>query len=225
METTLIQDFVPYTFQQVANDGDILVLRFSTKADSEVMGNLRDCGQVVTLNCKATGIPNLTSAVIEWVNGCGTRRVVSSGDNYDFIVLTLTPPPIAPVTEIEVVIKISVSGNRNTFRLFGVIDGEMTLLARGVIYTNTLLYSNAIDNPEPTEDEEFIVGEIPSGLIDGMNATYTTAFAFVPESLAVFVNGVLQQEINDYTTSGQYTIMLNTSMGVGETILVDYIRG
>jgi len=232
MQTTLQSEFIPYTYQKVANNGDILVLRFTTKADSEVLGNPRDCGQLVTLNCKAGGIPNLSAAAIEWVTGCGVRRIVSSGSEYELIVLAISPPPPADVTEIEVTIKVLVSGFRNTFRLYAVVDAEQILLARGIIYTDIFIGSTGIDVPPDGgggggsgDEDDFIIGEVPNGLVNGANATYTTDYAFIPESVAVFVNGVLQKNGVDYTTIGTDTIVLAVSMTAGETILVDYIRG
>lgn len=71
----------------------------------------------------------------------------------------------------------------------------------------------------------FVMGEVPSGTIDGTNAAFTTANAFISGKLQVFLNGVLQEVGggNDYTVSGQ-TITFTTAPYVGDKIAVNYIR-
>lgn len=69
-----------------------------------------------------------------------------------------------------------------------------------------------------------VVGETPGGAVNGVNATFTTAFAFVPESVAVFMNGMMQKKIDEFNTSGSNTILLTFSPATGETILVNYLR-
>ena len=69
-----------------------------------------------------------------------------------------------------------------------------------------------------------ISNETPSGALDGSNATFTTAFDFDPDSVAVYVNGLFQKRIADFNTSGSRTISLTASPGPGENILVNYLR-
>lgn len=76
-----------------------------------------------------------------------------------------------------------------------------------------------------TSSGSFVIGEIPSGAVNGSNATFTTAQNFVPESVQVFVNGVSQTNAVDYTTSGTTTINLNVSPVSGDYIRVNYKIG
>lgn len=69
-----------------------------------------------------------------------------------------------------------------------------------------------------------VTNETPAGLIDGSNATFTTEFDFVPESVSVWINGLYQKRIADFNTSGLRTITLTASPGTGEHILVNYLR-
>lgn len=69
-----------------------------------------------------------------------------------------------------------------------------------------------------------VVGETPGGAVNGVNASFTTAFAFVPESVAVFINGVFQKKVDEFTTTGSNTILLTFSPATGERILVNYQR-
>lgn len=70
----------------------------------------------------------------------------------------------------------------------------------------------------------WVVGETPTGLVNGSNATYTTAFSFVPLSVAVLVNGVAQRRVTDFNTSGTTTIILTESPQAGEAVRVTYLR-
>ena len=76
-----------------------------------------------------------------------------------------------------------------------------------------------------TSSGSFVIGETPSGLVNGSNATYTTAQNFVAESVQVFINGVFQTNGVDYTTSGSTTITMNVSPVSGDYIRVNYRIG
>jgi hypothetical protein len=71
----------------------------------------------------------------------------------------------------------------------------------------------------------FIIGETPSGAVNGSNATYTTAQQFEPASVSVFINGVNIINGVDYITTGTNTIILNVSPIVGDYIRVNYKIG
>jgi hypothetical protein len=70
----------------------------------------------------------------------------------------------------------------------------------------------------------FIIGETPSGAVNGSNATFTTAYDFIPETVEVQVNGLVQRPVADFITTGTRTITLTSSPQPGETIQVDYQR-
>lgn len=67
-----------------------------------------------------------------------------------------------------------------------------------------------------------VVGETPSGTVNGSNATFTTAFDFVPESVEVFVETCRLCLLEDYNTSGTNTIQFYVSPLAGEKIRVNY---
>ncbi len=69
-----------------------------------------------------------------------------------------------------------------------------------------------------------VVGEIPNGTINGSNATFTTDYDFVPESVLVFRNGLAQHNSTHYTTTGTTTINLNFSPIVGDVLTVNYTK-
>lgn len=76
-----------------------------------------------------------------------------------------------------------------------------------------------------TASGSFVIGETPSGLINGSNVQFTTAQSFVPETVQVFVNGVSQTLTVDYVTTGTTTILLSVSPIVGDYIRVNYKIG
>jgi hypothetical protein len=69
-----------------------------------------------------------------------------------------------------------------------------------------------------------IKNEIPIGLINGLNTTFTTQNNFIPESVEVFLNGLIQQKTFEFQTIGSKTIILNISPSFGETISINYIK-
>lgn len=70
-----------------------------------------------------------------------------------------------------------------------------------------------------------VFGEIPLGLVNGSNATFTSAFEFVPESLQAIINGLYQRRGTDFYTSGQQTIFFTDSPEIGDSIQINYLRG
>lgn len=70
---------------------------------------------------------------------------------------------------------------------------------------------------------KFIFGETPTGSVNGANATFTTQFNFVPESVVVLVNGLEQRRVTDFNTSGTQTIVLTDAPQAGESVRVNYI--
>ena len=74
------------------------------------------------------------------------------------------------------------------------------------------------------KSDNFIVNEVLSGLINGMNNSFTTEFDFVPESLEVLINGVTQEKIVDYINVGARTILFTQSIELGDKLLVNYLK-
>lgn len=71
-----------------------------------------------------------------------------------------------------------------------------------------------------------VVGEVPSGLINGSNVTFALANTGVPESVEVFLNG-LRQRVGaggDYSLAGGTTITFLVSPTTGETVVTNYTR-
>lgn len=93
-----------------------------------------------------------------------------------------------------------------------IVNPEILITEVGCISTS----SNTLLN-------NLVIGEIPQGLIDGINATFTTLNPFVPSSVEVYLNGIRQKIIEDYTTINNDTIQFMVSPTANENILIDYI--
>ena len=69
-----------------------------------------------------------------------------------------------------------------------------------------------------------VFNEVPAGAIDGINNTFVTSYDFIPESVEVFINGIKQNLINDFTTYGNNTVILVFSLTIGEDIKINYTK-
>ena len=69
-----------------------------------------------------------------------------------------------------------------------------------------------------------VYGEVPTGAIDGVNATFVTSFAFRSNSERLFLNGVRQKRINDYTVVPPTTVVFVFAPRTNDHVLVDYLR-
>jgi len=76
---------------------------------------------------------------------------------------------------------------------------------------------------DPGAAASMVIGEIPIGDIDGMNAIFTPRNLFVPESLEIFYNGQRLSVINDYNLSGGSAHML-FSPEIDSTLLFNYSK-
>lgn len=75
------------------------------------------------------------------------------------------------------------------------------------------------------EPSNFVVGEVPSGTVNGLNTNFTLAFTPVSSGIYLYLNGTRQAAGigSDYTWSGTL-ITFSFAPQMGDTILVDYIK-
>lgn len=74
----------------------------------------------------------------------------------------------------------------------------------------------------PASPNNIVLGEQLTGVINNANATFTTAFNFVPGTVVAHVNGLSQRIVTDYNTVGVNTIIFSSSPQVGDYIATDY---
>lgn len=79
--------------------------------------------------------------------------------------------------------------------------------------------------PQGLSAADIVSNEVPTGLINGVNVTFTLAEAPVVGSVKVRLNGLGQVPGagNDYTISGSVITYLAAPL-TGDTVLVDYIK-
>jgi hypothetical protein len=69
-----------------------------------------------------------------------------------------------------------------------------------------------------------IYQEVPTGLINGINATFISLFNFQAGTVEVFINGIFQKIVQDFNTIGNNTITVTNAPNNGENILINYIK-
>lgn len=120
-------------------------------------------------------------------------------------------------------------------RTSGGVNVPLRVDALGRLVTTGGSPSNPFDQDLNTTDNvtfntvtatglHFITREIPTGAIDGANATYTLAHTPIAGSESIFLDGLLQEvgALKDYTISG-VTITFNTAPLITTTsLLVTY---
>jgi len=75
--------------------------------------------------------------------------------------------------------------------------------------------------------QEPVHNEVPGGLVNGVNATFTTFFQFKTGSTKLFRNGVRQEEgpSADYVENvGLQSITFLVAPLAGDVLLIDYVR-
>lgn len=76
---------------------------------------------------------------------------------------------------------------------------------------------------EPGQDgvglSDLVLGEVPTGDINGTNDTFTTAFDF--EQVTVYLNGLKE---TFFTTSGSNVIIIDDPPLTGDIVTVDYVK-
>lgn len=66
--------------------------------------------------------------------------------------------------------------------------------------------------------------DAPTGVIDGVNVTFTTSAPFDPSIINVWLNGVLVRKVDDdgFVVTGASTFDLNEAPVLGDTVHVRY---
>lgn len=68
---------------------------------------------------------------------------------------------------------------------------------------------------------QFVIGEVPSGTINGSNTAFTIANTPIAGTVQVYFNGLRMKATSDYTISGT-TITFGTAPVSGDTLITDY---
>ena len=69
-----------------------------------------------------------------------------------------------------------------------------------------------------------VSNETPAGAVNGINKTFTVAYAYLPASANLYINGLKQKPIADYVESRPVTLVLTDAPLTGDLLSVDYER-
>ena len=119
---------------------------------------------------------------------------------------------------------------------FGIVFFYKVLARSSTGIRSDITQSNAVQDSTFDDFEErpfransvafgnFVVGEVPSGLINGANTTYTLANYFRFNTVQVFVNGLALVRSVDFTeNTDQQTISLTAAPASLSKVIVSYI--
>lgn len=122
------------------------------------------------------------------------------------------------------ILAVVADGNRKVYQVTGWVGGTGTAPATGLYIGATGFESNIANAVDISVVGNFVFGEVPSGAINGSNATFTSAFAFIPETVQLINNGLQLKKVDEFNTSGSNTITMITSPTTGEIVLINYIK-
>jgi hypothetical protein len=69
-----------------------------------------------------------------------------------------------------------------------------------------------------------VYGEVPAGVVNGVNASFSTSFPYRSGSERLYLNGVRQKRIGDYTVSPPTTVVFVLAPRTDDVVLIDYLR-
>ena len=83
----------------------------------------------------------------------------------------------------------------------------------------------AVHSREIATQNTYIANEIPSGIVDGINVTFTLVFNPVTDTVVVRLSGLVQVPgvSKDYTLLGKI-ISFNKAPKVGQEVVVNYFK-
>ena len=100
------------------------------------------------------------------------------------------------------------------------ISIEITSLSEPLIDIQVLQNTaNQIASPD-----SLIFNEVPTGVINGVNPIFFSAFNFQPETLQVFIGGLKLQVLVDYNTVNSNKIILYVSPIPEDVLTLNYIK-
>ena len=121
------------------------------------------------------------------------------------------------------ILAVATDGTRKVLEVVGWDGGSGTAPATGVYIGPLGFVSNIADGVDIAGGAgvSFSDGEVPAGLIDGLNGSFTIAHTPVTGSVHLFLNGQRLVYLVDYTITG-VNISMTTIPGTGDSLISDY---
>lgn len=87
-----------------------------------------------------------------------------------------------------------------------------------------MAFSNKVVITGGAVSDQLVMGEVPTGDIDGNNKIFTVSEDVFGNAIDVFLNGLLQKRTDDYTFTSPNTITFTVAPPNGSNLVVDYIK-
>jgi len=223
MITNLLPNTIYYTRVQARNSA-LAVTPYTSLGPTTTLN-----GPAVVQGLRATNLLANRGFIIQWsanvepdIAYYRVYRSSSPTDNSSFYLIGTTPnnvqsfvdnvPFTFGITWYYKVTALDTSNNESSLDLTNPVQ-DMT-------------FSQFVEQPFPTTVEvgDLVNGEIPSGVIDGVNTVFITANPFKTSTLAIFLNGVKLMNNVDYTLNIPQQFTLNSAPSVGDSLRIDYLK-
>jgi len=108
-------------------------------------------------------------------------------------------------------------GNASSVATAVTISGDATMSNTGVLTLITAAAGGAV------RASSFSAGETPGGTVNSANVAFTAAFLPIANTECVYINGIRQKRVTDYTLSSS-TISFVAAPFTGDFVTIDYIH-
>lgn len=108
-------------------------------------------------------------------------------------------------------------GNASSVATAVTISGDATLSNAGILTLTTTAAGGAV------RASSFSAGETPGGTVNSANVAFTAAFLPIANTECVYINGIRQKRVTDYTLSSS-TISFVAAPFTGDLVTIDYIH-
>ncbi|HET8885868.1 MAG TPA: hypothetical protein VFM70_05890 [Salinimicrobium sp.] len=112
-------------------------------------------------------------------------------------------------------------GRKLTFSNAETISGLIDLEPEAISFIELYIESNTKSHIR-IKGQQPVIGETPTGVIDGVNTTFTTAKPFATGKTSLYLNGIRQHLGDDYTEVGNGAVEFIIAPEVDDKIIIDY---